>query len=194
MDAEQVARAEAHALTALMVAGRRAAALDGRHLLLWGLLASVCLGAQYLAETHDWLPSRLLWWWQPMLLGGFVLAMFIGRRGAGRRLGHPVSRRYALAFATAGIGLLLYLLIAGGTAVPPGLTTALVLCTGLGTAFLVLALATPMRWMLLPAAGWWWLLTLFLSAGVVVPIDWLRLAIACLFLIAIPGAVLRALQ
>lgn len=190
MNAEQVAKAEAQMLAALVAAGRRAAALDGRHLLGWGLLSATCLGAQYLAETRDWLPSRLLWWWQPMLLGGFVLAMFVGHRGAGRRLGHPVSRGYALTFLAAGVGLLVYLLVAGGSAVPPGLTTALILCAGLGTAFLVLALATPLRWMLLPSAGWWWLLTAFHSAGAVVPLDWLRLAVACLALIALPGAVL----
>lgn len=190
MNPEQVAQAEARMLAELVTAGRRAAALDGRHLLVWGVIAALVLAVQFLAETRDWLPSRILWLWQPVVLAGFIASIFVVRRGAGRRLGNPVSRAYALGFAAAGVVIALHFGVAALSGEPDGLVTALLLCGTMGGAFLLVALLTPHRWMLAPAAGWFGLLAFYLSAGEVIPLDWLRLAVSVLLLVAGPGVVL----
>lgn len=190
MEIADIARAEARVLERLVMAGRRAAALDGRHLLLWGILGSLALGVQYLAEVQDWLPSRMLWLWQPLALAGFVASVFLMRRGAGRRLGHPVSRAYAIAFAAAGLLVAFQLISTGAGDAPAGLDAARWLCAAMGGAFLFAARMPALRWMLAPAAGWWLLLAAYALADRVVPIDWLRLAMALLVLLAAPGAVL----
>lgn len=192
MNPDEIARDEARMLADLVVAGRRAAALDGWHMLVWGLVAAAVLAVQYAAEVHDWLPSRLLWMWQPFALAGFVASIFLARKGAGRRLGNPVSRAYTSVFVAAGAGLAIYLLVAGAGGVPKGLTTAVLVAGTLAAAFFVLAMTTHLRWMLLPAAGWWSLLAFYAWRGAVVPVDWLRLAIAFLVLLALPGAALIA--
>jgi hypothetical protein len=190
MTPEQVAQAEARMLAELVTAGRRAAALNGRHLFVWGVVASLVLAIQFLAETRDWLPSRILWLWQPVVLAGFTASIFMARRGAGRRLGNPVSRAYALSFAAVGVAIALHFGAAALTGLPDGLATALLLCGTMGGAFLLVALSTPHRWMLAPAAGWFALLAFFLSAGRVIPLDWLRLSLSVLLLVAGPGVVL----
>ncbi len=177
-------------LDALIAAGRRAAALDGQHLLGWGLIASVVLALQYAAEVGDWLPSRLLWLWQPLALMGFVIAIFVARGGAGRRFGHPVARAYTLAFTFAGVALAGFMVTAGAGARPDGLATILLLTGVLGGAFFMVAIATPLRWMALPALGWLGLTAFYAAQHVVIPVDWLRLSLAFALLLALPGALL----
>ena len=192
MERHVILHNDARELNALIAAGQRAAALDGRHLLSWGLAASLVLALQYAAEMGDWLPSRILWLWQPVALTGFVLAIFAARRGAGRRLGHPVARAYALAFAGAGAALLLYLLIGSTGGQPGGWLTMLLVTLAFGAAFLATGLATPLRWMVLPGLAWLALAGFYAMQGAVVPVDWLRLALAFALLLALPGAVLIA--
>ncbi len=177
-------------LEAMIAAGRRAAALDGHHLLGWGLAAASALCVQYAAEVGDWLPSRLLWVWQPIALIGFVLAIFIAPRGAGRRFGHPVARFYTLTFASVGAALAVFLVAADAGSRPDGLITILLVTSVLGAAFIALSLATPMRWMALPGVGWFSLAAFYAAQQVVIPIDWLRLALGFAVLLALPGAVL----
>jgi len=192
MEPPLILRDDARRLEALVAAGRRAAALDGRHLLGWGLGTSAVLALQYCAEVGDWLPSSLLWLWQPAALVGFVVSIFAARRGAGRRLGHPVARAYALAFALAGIGLTAFMLAAGAGARPDGFATTVLLTATLGGAFLALGLASPLRWMALPGLGWLALTAHYLVRQAVVPVDWLHLSLAFALLVALPGAVLVA--
>lgn len=177
-------------IEALIAAGRRAAALDGRHLLYWGLAAASALSVQYAAEVGDWLPSRLLWVWQPIALIGFVLAIFLAPRGAGRRFGHPVARFYTLTFAFVGVALAVFLVTADAGSRPDGLITILLVTMALGAAFIALSLATPLRWMALPGVGWLSLAVFYAAQQGVIPIDWLRLALAFAVLLALPGAIL----
>lgn len=192
MEPPLILRNDAPDLDALIAAGRRAAMIDGRHLLGWGLAAALVLCVQYAAEVGDWLPSSLLWLWQPLALIGFVLAIFLAPRGAGRRFGHPVARAYTLAFALVGVALAGFLLTAGAGARPDGLVTILLVTGLLAAAFLALGLATPLRWMVLPGAGWLALAAFYAGEQAVIPIDWLRLALAFAVLLALPGAVLIA--
>ncbi len=187
-----ILRNDLHEFEALIAAGRRAAALDGRHLLGWGLAAALALALQYAAEVGDWLPSRLLWLWQPLALFGFVAAIFVAPRGAGRRLGHPVARAYTLAFGIAGVALAGFLVAAGAGSRPEGLVAILVVTGVLGTAFIAIGLATRLRWMMLPGVGWLSLAAFYAIEQAVIPIDWLRLALAFAVLLALPGAVLIA--
>ena len=192
MEPPLILRNEERQLEALIAAGRRAAALDGRHLLFWGLAASAVLAVQYAAEVGDWLPSRLLWLWQPFALIGFVLTIFVAHRGAGRRLGHPVARAYAGAFAITGGALTVFMLLAGQGVRPDGFATILLVTAGLGGAFVTLGLATPLRWMVLPGLGWLGLAAFYLFQREVTPADWLRLSAAFALLLALPGARLIA--
>jgi hypothetical protein len=190
MEAEQIEREEAELIRSLIDAGRRVAALDGSHLLGWGLFAALVLALQYCAEVGDWLPSRVLWLWQPVAVAGFVVSMFVLRRGAGRRLGNPVSRAYTAAFCAAGAGLGVFLLASSASGLPDSRAAALVLAGAMGSAFLVLAMTARLGWMAWPALGWWVVLAFYASRPALVPLDWLRLAAACGLLLALPGAVL----
>ena len=181
---------DARQLNALIAAGRRAAALDGRHFAAWGLIGSALLALQYAAEVGDWLPSQILWLWQPLALIGFALAIFIAPRGAGRRLGHPVARAYTIAFASAGAALAGFMLLAGAGSRPDGLITILLVTSILGGAFVAIACATPLRWMAVPGLGWLAMSAFYVGQQTVVPADWLRLSVAFALLLALPGAVL----
>ena len=192
MEPPLILRNDAHDLEALIAAGRRAAALDGRHLLGWGLAAASALSLQYAAEVGDWLPSQLLWLWQPLALFGFAAAIFVAPRGAGRRLGHPVARAYTFAFGIAGVALAGFLVAAGVGSRPDGLVAILVVTGMFGAAFIALGLATPLRWMVLPGVGWLSLAAFYATEQAVIPIDWLRLALAFAMLLALPGIVLMA--
>lgn len=178
------------ALNALVDAGRRAAALDGRHLLIFGALTAAVLALQYVAETRDWLPSDVLWLWQPAALIGFLVAMFVLRCGAGRRLGHPVARTYVISFALAATTIALFMLAQGLGERPDGYWTAVLVSCALGIAYLYIGAVTPLRWMVLPGFGWLVMFFFYLARQVVVPADWLRLSMAFLLLMALPGAVL----
>jgi hypothetical protein len=190
MDVETAEIEEAELIRALVEAGRKAAALDGSHLLGWGLFAASVLALQYLAEVGDWLPSTMLWLWQPAALAGFVLSMFVLRRGAGRRLGNPVSRAYTAAFGAAGAGLLVFMLASSAAGLPDGRAAALLLAGAMGSAFFVLALTARLGWMVWPALGWWGVLGFYVAQAAIVPLDWLRLAAACALFLALPGAIL----
>jgi len=180
------------ALHALVDAGRRAAALDGRHLLIFGALTAAVLALQYVAETRDWLPSDVLWRWQPAVLIGFLVAMFMLRRGAGRRLGHPVARAYVASFGLAATTIALVMLAKGSGERPDGYWTAVVVSCAIGSAYLFVGAVTPLRWMALPGFGWLALFVFYVDRQAVVPTDWLRLSMAFLLLMALPGAVLIA--
>lgn len=190
MDAETIAREEAIWIRSLVDTGQRMAALDGSHLLGWGLFAGLVLSLQYLAEVGDWLPSAVLWLWQPAALAGFILSMFVLRRGAGRRLGNPVSRAYTASFCSAGVGLGVFMLASSASNLPDGHAAAMLLAASMGSAFLVLALTARLAWMVWPALGWWGVLCFYAAQATLVPLDWLRLAAACVVLLALPGAVL----
>lgn len=181
---------DARQLNALIAAGRRAAALDGRHFAAWGLISSALLALQYAAEVGDWLPSQILWLWQPLALIGFALAIFIAPRGAGRRLGHPVARAYTIAFASAGAALAGFMIVAGAGARPDGLITVLLVTGVFGGAFVAIACATPLRWTAVPGLGWLAMSAFYAGQQTVVPEDWLRLSVAFALLLALPGAAL----
>ena len=181
---------DARQLNALIAAGRRAAALDGRHFASWGLIGSALLALQYAAEVGDWLPSQILWLWQPLALIGFALAICIAPRGAGRRVGHPVARAYTIAFASAGAALAGFMIVAGAGARPDGLITVLLVTGVFGGAFVAIACATPLRWMAVPGLGWLAMSAFYAGQQTVVPADWLRLSVAFALLLALPGAVL----
>lgn len=170
-----------------MAKGRRAAALDGRHLVVWGALVGLALFVQYFAEVRDWAPSARLWLWQPAVVIGFIVSMFVGRAAAGRRVANPVSRAYVAAFAAAGLTIGLFMAASGANGRPEPLAAVLVIAGALAAAFFVLAVVTDLSWMRLPAMGWWSLLAWFAMRGRLVPGDFLLLSAAALLLLALPG-------
>ena len=173
---------------AMMDRGRRAAADDGVHLIVWGALATLSLLAQYVAEVRDWAPSAVLWRWQPVFLLGCLLSLGVSRRfGAGRVRDNAATRTYRTAFAAALITVASYLLGAGSAGRPDPVTAVVVLCGTLGAAFLVASAATGLRWLTAVAAAWWALLMWFAARDRLVLTDFFVLAGATTLLLFGPG-------
>lgn len=191
IDNKSVAIAELEMARNLIKKGRQAAALDGNHLILWGCVSSLALGIQYLAEIYDWATSNLLWLWQPLLIACFIISIFVERSGAGRRLGNPVSRAYVSVFCAAGIMIGSFLVVNGFGSRPEPQTAAILVPALLAPAFFVLASVTAIRWMFLPAIGWWAVMIFFAASDGLVPTDFLVLSLSSFFLLAVPGMALR---
>lgn len=193
LDGSQRSPAEELALIeAMMERGRQAAAIDGRHMLIWGAVASLTLAVQYFAESRDWAPSAVLWLWQPLVLVGWIASLFFGRRAAMRRPRNTVSRTYVAAFAAAGLSIFLYLgasAMAGG---PEPKVTVLLSAAAIGSAFFVMGVVTNIRWMAAVAGGWWLVLAYFAVKGPLVPTDLFVLSGATFLLLFLPGAQLAA--
>ncbi len=179
-------------ITAMEDRGTRAAAHRGQHLVWWGASAGLLLVVQYVAEIRDWLPSRVLWWWQPP----FLLAAAVSLRGlyqfpGGRPRASAITRTYIAGFAAAFTTLVTYLLgsaIARGHPLPH--TTVLVLTAVLGATFVGIGQAAGLRTLRWAGAGWWVLLLWYTARGRVVPTDFLVLAAAVITLVVGPGIAL----
>ncbi|MFL0356845.1 hypothetical protein ACI5KX_10245 [Erythrobacter sp. GH1-10] len=188
---QSVATEELEMARQLIERGRQAAALDGNHLILWGCVCSLALSFQYLAEVYDWAASSLLWLWQPLLIACFLVSIFVERSGAGRRLGNPVSRAYVSVFCAAGILIGSFLVVNGLGSRPEPQTAAILVPSLLASAFLVLSCVTDMRWMMLPALGWWAIMVLFAANDQLVPTDFLVLSLSSFLFLAVPGMALK---
>lgn len=175
----------------LIEKGRLAAALDGNHLIAWGCVSSLALAIQYLAEIYDWAASSLLWLWQPLLIVCFIVSIFVARSGAGRRLGNPVSRAYVSVFCASGITIGSFLVVNGFGSRPEPQTAAILVPALLAPAFFVLASVTAIRWMFVPAFGWWAVMVFFAASDRLVPADFLVLSLSAFFLLAVPGMALK---
>lgn len=171
----------------MMAQGRMAAAIDGIHLINWGLTIVFILLIQYFAEARDWLPSSLLWLWQPLVSIGVIISLFLGRRSPYRRWSNEASRTYVTAFAGAGFTLGLYL-IASGLGGRPDQFTLVLLSSGLlGFSFLVTGFAIKMPRLQFATIGWWITFAFFCFRGKLVLTDFFILSAAfALFMIG-PG-------
>lgn len=171
----------------MMARGRLAAALDGVHLISWGFIIVCILSIQYFAEAKDWLPSSLLWLWQPFVFAALGISLFLGKTSAARRWKIPASRAYVTAFASVGFSLALYAIISGINGRPDQYILVLLSSCTLGCAFFVTSVVTGMPALRFAAFGWWLTFGFFALRGELVLSDFFILCAAVsLFMIA-PG-------
>jgi len=175
----------------MMVQGRLAATLDGVHLINWGITIVVILLLQYFAEARDWLPSSLLWLWQPLVFAGIVFSLFLGRRSPYRRWNSPASRTYVTAFTATGVSLALYVLFSGLGNRPDQFFLVLLASCLLGTTFFVTSVAIQMPRLQFATVGWWLTFALFCFKGQLVLGDFFILCGAFFLFMILPGFYLR---
>lgn len=168
--------------------GRSAIRLDARHLVFWGLTLCGGLALQYPAEVLDWAPSAALWIWQPLALLGW--AALVLRHGSRPAALDPTLSVCRLAFGAAGLATAASYLGALAGRAPEGYPTVLVACASAALAFVVAAALTQRTVAWVAAAGWFALLVWFVWHGRVAPTDFLVLAFACAFFLALPGIIL----
>ncbi|MEO0489317.1 MAG: hypothetical protein AAFZ49_07135, partial [Cyanobacteria bacterium J06659_2] len=116
----------------MMARGRSAAAIDGWHMIIWGVLVCWLLSLQYAADLANLAPGSLLWVWQPAALIGCIVSFFIGRHAAGRRQANVVSRLYTAAFVGAFICILIFMGASSLRDRPDPYTTSLVYHASMG--------------------------------------------------------------
>jgi len=172
----------------MLAKGRNAAAFNGIHMVIWGGISTFALALQYFAEVKDWLPSSVLWLWQPVMLITVVMTLFLGRKALIMRMRNPIMRIYSAAFGAVGLSLFIYALSNLGLEQPNAHTFSLLLCTSLASAFFVIAVATHLRHFLIASIGWWIGTAYFAFKGNITPIDFLVLSGLFLFFVVLPGA------
>ena len=174
----------------MLVKGRRAASFDGIHMIVWGGFSALALALQYFAEVENWLPSSVLWLWQPALLIGILITLFVGRRSLVNRMRNPIVRIYSAAFGATCLSLFVYAIAGLGFGQPNAHTFSVLLCTSLASAFFVMGIATHLRQLLAASAGWWFGTAYFGLKGVVTPIDFIVLSGLLLSCVVLPGVYL----
>lgn len=181
-------------VSAMMAKGRHAAAFDGKHMMACGGLSSAALAIQYFAEVGDWMPSSVLWLWQPILLLCVVVTLYTGRRSFLYRRRNSTARIYAAAFGAAALSLLVFAISPMNGTQPDALTFAILLSISLGSAFFVLATITRLRQFAWASAGWWLGATYFGYKGAIDPFDFLTLSALLLIFVALPGLSLHCVR
>ena len=174
----------------MIIKGRNAAAFDGIHMINWGSFGAVALIVQYFAEIEDWLPSSVLWLWQPILLIGIVITLFVGRKSLINRMRNPIVRIYSASFSAACLSLFVYAISGLGFGQPDAHTFSVLLCTSLASAFFVMGIATNLRHLLAASAGWWVGTVYFGLKGTVTPIDFIILSGLLASCVVLPGVYL----
>ncbi len=175
---------------AMMAKGRKAASLDGWHLIVWGSLISGLLCLQHIADLADLAPGSRLWLWQPVCLIGFTASIFIGRRAAARRLSNPISRIYTTAFVSMFICLSLYMVAGSIRDRPDPYVMSLLYHGTMGGVFFTMGAATRLRPLLIAALGWWSGFCIFAWKGAIQVSDFPILYVSTLLFLTGPGVYL----
>lgn len=172
----------------MLAKGRSAATFDGIHMVVWGGVSAFILTVQYLAEVKDWMPSSVLWLWQPIMLIAVVITLFFGRKSLIKRMRNPITRIYCAAFGAAGVSLFVFAFSHMSLQQPNAHIFSLLLCTSLASAFFVMGVATHWRHLLLASVGWWMGTAYFGFKGSINPIDFLILSGLLVLCVVLPGA------
>jgi hypothetical protein len=180
------------AISSMMLKGRQAAAFDGKHMCLWGGFSALALGVQYFAEVGDWLPSSVLWLWQPVLLLIICVTLYRGRHSLMHRLRNPVVRTYSAAFSAAALTLLVYALSGLSGGLPDAHTFSVLLSGVMASAFFVMAIVTNIARLLMASVGWFGGAGYFGYKGELQPYDFLVLSGLFFVFVVLPGIYLSA--
>lgn len=177
----------------MMAAGRRKAAFDGAHLIIWGAVLMLSYLAQYM-QVYDYIPGSSLWIWLPALAIGWTSSFLYGRKECTPSGGANIAvTAYNGAWLAVGITMLLHFGAAVAADVFDSKAITVLACGVIASAFYVISLVTELRALRAVSAGWWLIL---IYATVQTSYDaemLLVLAGASALLILLPGQLMRRL-
>lgn len=177
----------------MMAAGRRKAAFDGAHLIIWGAVLMLSYLAQYM-QVYGYIPGSSLWIWLPAFAIGWGSSFLYGRKEcAPAGEANIAVTAYNGAWLAVGITMVLYF----GAAITSGLFNSKVVtvlaCGMIASAFFVISLVTELRALKAVAAGWWLILIYTTVQSSYDAEMLLVLAGASALLILLPGQLMRRL-
>jgi len=178
----------------MMEAGRKRAAVDGRHFVLWGALLMLSFFAQYLS-VHHYLPPTILGIWVPMMAIGWGMEFWLRRsRPKAEACSNNITLvGYSAAWRAVGLTVLIYFAasMAMGTFDPR--TISVLSAAMIGGAFLVTARVTGVTWLYGPTIGWGLVLGVMSAAPTYDGEMLLVLAAASGLLLLLPGQLMTRL-
>lgn len=191
-DIDRAAHEDLALIRQMMEAGRRRAAFDGSHLIIWGGVLMVAYFLQYL-RAYGYVPLDTWMIWLPLIAIGWVLSWRHDRSRVREDRPNAAVQAYTAAWSAVGVTMLLHFFaaLAFGTLEPRSIT--LLACGVIAAAFHVIATATQARMLHLVSAGWW---LIMVYATIVKDYDaemLLVLAGASAVLIVLPGQLMKRL-
>lgn len=179
-------------IRSMMEAGRRRAAFDGTHLVIWGAVLTIAYFAQYLL-VYGYIPGSTLFVWLPLGIIGTVLSMLHDRKRCVQQDADIAVRAYSGAWSAVGITMILHFSFAlGSDTLDPKVITILA-CGVIAAAFHVIALATEVKMLRLVSTGWWIIMVYMTTLKDFNAETLLVLAAASALLITLPGQLLKRL-
>jgi len=179
-------------IRSMMEAGRRRAAFDGSHLIIWGAVLTVAYFAQYLL-VYGYIPGTTLFIWLPLGIVGTVLSVLHDRKRCVQQEADIAVKAYSGAWSAVGITMILHFSFAlASDALDPKVITVLA-CGVIAAAFHVIALATEVRMLRLVSAGWWIIMVYTTTLKDFNAEILLVLAAASALLITLPGQLMKRL-
>lgn len=179
-------------IRSMMDAGRRRAAFDGTHLIIWGSVLTLAYFGQYLL-VYGYIPGNTLWVWLPLGIMGTILSVLHGRKRCALDDSNMAVRAYSGAWSAVGITMVLHFSFAvASDALDPKVITVLA-CGVIAAAFYVIALATEVRLLRLVSAGWWGIMVYTTTLKDFDAEMLLVLASASALLITLPGQLMKKL-
>jgi len=179
-------------IRSMMEAGRRRAAFDGTHLIIWGTVLTLAYLGQYLL-AYGYIPGSTLWVWLPLGIVGTVFSVLHDRRRCALDHSDIAVKAYSGAWSAVGITMILHFSFAlASDALDPKVITILA-CGVIAAAFHVIALATDVRQLRLVSAGWWAIMVFMTTQKELAPEILLVLSGASALLIVLPGQLMKRL-
>jgi hypothetical protein len=179
-------------IRSMMEAGRRRAAFDGTHLIIWGAVLTLAYLGQYLL-VYDYIPGSTLWVWLPLGIVGTVFSFLHDRQRCALDHSDIAVRAYSGAWSAVGITMVLHFSFAlASDALDPKVITVLA-CGIIAAAFHVISLATDVRQLRLVSAGWWAIMVFVTTQKELSPEILLVLSGASALLITLPGQLMKRL-
>jgi len=189
---ERSASGDLALIRSMMEAGRRRAAFDGTHLIIWGTVLTLAYFAQYLL-VYGYIPGSTLFIWLPFGIIGTVFSILHDRKRCPQREVDIAVKAYSGAWSAVGITMILHFGFAlGSDTLDPKVITILA-CGVIAAAFYVIALATEVKMLRLVSAGWWIIMVYTTTLKQLDAEILLVLAAASALLITLPGQLMKRL-
>lgn len=177
----------------MMEAGKKRVAVNGIHFIIWGLVLMSAFFAQY-ASVMGHIPRTMLWIWIPAFLIGALAEYLAFSRNHDKEAESMPHIAHGSAWEAVGMTALIYFFVAyaAGTFEPRVISS--INAATIGAAFFITAQVSGVRWLRLPAFGWWILLAYIAMVKTYDPEMLLVMAAACGLLLALPGFLMRRLM
>lgn len=177
----------------MMEAGKTRVAVNGIHFIIWGLVLMIAFISQYAAAV-GYVPFTILGVWIPAFIIGVTAEyLFYSRFHKKDRESLP-HIAHGSAWEAVGTTALIYFFVsfAAGTFEPRVISS--INAATMGAAFLITSQVTGVRWLRLPAYGWWIMLAYIALIESYDTEMLLVMASACGLLLALPGFLMRRLR